>query len=92
MRKLEHVGYTEFMEAVNSLHNVECYGCIEGTLLDDLLYVGDNDSGVEIVMLAAAKYLNESSSDYTVKIAITNRDKDRLYGQFYDMEQAASYY
>ena len=92
MIKRDYVSYDEFMKAVNSLHNIVCCGCIEGTLLDDLLYVGDNDYGVEIVLLAKVQYLNANSSCYTVKIAHTDRDKDRLYGLFYDMEQQASYY
>ena len=93
MRKIEHVGYNEFMEAVNSLHNVECLGCIDGCLLDDLLYIGDNEKGCELVLLASVKYLNEWSSCYTVRIAVTENDKQKLYNRFNDMEAtAADYY
>ena len=92
MRKLTHVGYNEFMEAVNGLHNVECIGCIDGTLLDDLLYVGTNDKGCELVLLAAVQFLNEWSSCYTVRIAVTENDKQKLYNRFNDMEAAAADY
>lgn len=92
MRKIEHVGYNEFMEAVNSLNNVECLGCVEDTLLDNLLYIGDNEKGCEIVLLATVKYLNEWSSCYTVRIAVTERDKETLYKRFNDIEQTASDY
>ena len=92
MRKIEHVGYTEFMEAVNSLDNAECIGRVEDVLLDNLLYIGDNKKGCEIVLLAMVKYLNEWSSCYTVKIAVTENDKQKLYNQFNDIEEAASDY
>ena len=92
MRKIEHVEYNKFMEAVNSLHNVECIGCIDGCLLDDLLYIGDNENGVEVVLLAAVKYLNDWASDYTVRIAVTENDKQKLYNRFNDMEAAAADY
>lgn len=92
MRKIEKVSYNDFMEAVNSLENVECLGCIDGCLLDDLLYIGNNKNGCEVVLLAIVKYLNEWSSCYTVKIAVTENDKQKLYNQFNDMEDAQNYY
>lgn len=88
----KHVGYNEFMEAVNSLHNIECLGCVEDTLLDNLLYIGTNDHNCDIVLLALSTYLNSSASDYTVKIAISEKDKNELYNKFDDLEQLASYY
>ena len=92
MRKIEHVGYHEFMEAVNSLHNVECIGCVEDCLLDNLLYIGDNDCGCEIVLLAEVKFLNAWSSDYTVRMAVTENDKQKLFDRYDDIEAAAADY
>ena len=92
MLKRDHVSYSEFMEAVNSLNNVECIGCVEDTLLDNLLYIGDNDSGIEIVLLAEVQYLNEWSSCYTVRTAITESEKQTVYNRFNDIENAASDY
>ena len=92
MRKIDHVGYSEFINAVNGLDNAECIGCVEDVLLNTLLYIGDNKKGCEIVLLAEVKYLNEWSSDYTVRIAVTERDKQTLYNRFNDIEDAASDY
>ena len=92
MKTIKHTSYTSVMEAVNGLKNCECIGVVEDTLLDHLMYAGENENGVEIVMLAISCYVNANSSDYTVKIAVTDQDKEKLYGLFYDIEQAAAYY
>ena len=87
MKTINNVRYSDLMESLNN-NGYEFIDCMDGCLLDDLMCEKNKKDCYSILLLAFETYLNANCSLYTVKIARTPKDYEKLQNLWEERRQA----